>query len=690
MSTAPTYPGVYIAEVPSGVRTIVGVATAITAFIGRALRGPVNDPVRVQSFADFERRFGGLWVESTMSYAVQHYFLNGGTDAIIVRLVNGGAKASFSLAPESGANNLVLEAGSEGTWGNNLRVSVDHKTRTLQAGEADKVFNLVVTEIDPATNLPRAGETFRNVSIDANAPRYVGKVLAQESAFLRVPDPHPAPVPAVRPAAIDPVTPATPAVAGTDGAELIFTQYEGSQTLKIGMFALEKTDLFNLLCISPFTRTQDVASTTWEKALKHCKDRRAMLLVDPPAAWNEVSDVTNAGTGVDSLGLRDENAALHFPRLQMPDPLKENRLEEFVPCGVVAGIFARTDAQRGVWKAPAGQEATLTGVRALSVKLTDGENGQLNPLGVNCLRTFPVIGSVVWGARTLGGSISPFAVWPFSLKRAFIVAPSGSSSSPMTSRCGRRSASTSAPLCKTSSVKAPFKARRRARPTSSSATRKPRPRPTSTWASSISSSASRHSNQPSSSSSRSSRWLARSRRREGVMAQFSVNAQRFDPYKNFKFRVKWDGKYVAGVSKVGALKRTTEVVEHREGGDPSIGRKSPGRTKYEAITLERGVTHDKEFERWANKVWNFGSGLGAEVSLKDFRKNLIIEMYNEAGQLAIAYKVYRCWVSEYQAQPDLDANANAVAIQTIKLENEDWERDYDVPEPSEPTFTEPA
>lgn len=174
------------------------------------------------------------------------------------------------------------------------------------------------------------------------------------------------------------------------------------------------------------------------------------------------------------------------------------------------------------------------------------------------------------------------------------------------------------------------------------------------------------------------------------MAQFSVNATRFDPYKNFKFRVKWDGRYVAGISKVGAMKRSTEPVEHREGGDPSTTRKSPGRTKFEAITLERGVTHDTEFEKWANKVWNFGSGLGAEVSLKDFRKDLIIEVYNEAGQLAIAYKVFRCWVSEYQALPDLDANANAVAIQTLKLENEGWERDYDVIEPAEPTFNEPA
>jgi phage tail-like protein len=171
------------------------------------------------------------------------------------------------------------------------------------------------------------------------------------------------------------------------------------------------------------------------------------------------------------------------------------------------------------------------------------------------------------------------------------------------------------------------------------------------------------------------------------MAQFSVNAQRFDPYKNFKFRVKWDGRYVAGVSKVGALKRSIEMIEHREGGDPSTSRKSPGRAKFEAITLERGVTHDTEFEKWANKVWNFGAKI--EVSLKDFRKDIIIDFFNEAGQLAISYRVFRCWVSEYQALPDLDANANAVAIAHLKLENEGWERDVDVPEPTEPAFTEP-
>lgn len=174
------------------------------------------------------------------------------------------------------------------------------------------------------------------------------------------------------------------------------------------------------------------------------------------------------------------------------------------------------------------------------------------------------------------------------------------------------------------------------------------------------------------------------------MAQFSVNAHRFDPYKNFKFRVKWDGRYVAGVSKVSALKRTTDVVEHREGGDPSTVRKSPGQTKFEAITLERGVTHDPEFELWASKVWNYGAGLGSEVSLADFRKDILIEVYNEAGQLVMTYMVYRCWVSEFQALPDLDASANAVAIQTLKLENEGWQRDLAVTEPSEPSFTPPS
>ena len=169
------------------------------------------------------------------------------------------------------------------------------------------------------------------------------------------------------------------------------------------------------------------------------------------------------------------------------------------------------------------------------------------------------------------------------------------------------------------------------------------------------------------------------------MAQFTVNAQRFDPYKNFKFRIKWDGRYVAGISKISGLRRATEVIQHREGGDPSSSRKSPGLTEFAPITLERGVTHDPEFEKWANKVWTLGAGRGAEVSLKDFRKDIVLEVYNEAGQLVLAYKIYRCWISEYEILPDLDANANAIAIERIKFENEGWERDQSVKEPVEPS-----
>lgn len=168
------------------------------------------------------------------------------------------------------------------------------------------------------------------------------------------------------------------------------------------------------------------------------------------------------------------------------------------------------------------------------------------------------------------------------------------------------------------------------------------------------------------------------------MAEFTVNAQRLDPYKNFKFRIKWDGKYVAAVSKVTGLKRTTEVVEHREGGDPSTSRKSPGRTDFDPITLERGITQDNAFEDWANLVWKYGAGLGSEVALKEFRKDIYLELLNEAGQVVKGYKIYRCWVSEYQALPDLDAGANAIAIEHIKIENEGWERDTSVVEIPEP------
>ena len=244
-------------------------------------------------------------------------------------------------------------------------------------------------------------------------------MLRQESTLLRLPDPYPATLPAARPANVgslaDLTTAASPTTAGTDGSALTFTEYEGSFDDKTGIYALRKADLFNLLCVPPFTRTTDVADTTLDKALKLCRDERAMLIVDPPSSWRTAAQAATALTSNPPTFTlaRDDYAAIYFPRVKMADPLRENRIEEFAPCGAVAGVIARTDAARGVWKAPAGQEAALVGVRGLAANLTDGENGQLNPLGVNCLRSFPVTGNVVWGARTYRGADQLTSEWKY-------------------------------------------------------------------------------------------------------------------------------------------------------------------------------------------------------------------------------------------------------------------------------------
>jgi phage tail sheath protein FI len=416
MPVTPTYPGVYIEEIPSSVRTITGVATSITAFIGRALRGPLDDPIRVQSYAEYQRTFGGLWAKSTLGYAIQHYFLNGGRDAIIVRVADSSAAAA-TITLTGGSGNLTLEAANPGDWGENLQVIVDYDTKDKDDA-SPVLFNLTIQEVEDG--VVSLVETFRNLSVDEEDARYVSSVLENKSTLVRAQDP----VPSGRPdeSLVDPDGDYIPTASngdGDDGGEVGFDQIahadlEGDRE---GIWALEKADLFNLLCIPPFGRETDVTLETWSAALAYCKVRRAMLIVDPPAdatdGWVTPADVADATDGVDSLGLRDENAALYFPRLKMADPLQENRLEEFAPCGAVTGIMARTDAQRGVWKAPAGQEATLLGVRGLAYKMTDGENGQLNPLGVNCLRTFPIVGHVVWGARTLEGADRLASEWKY-------------------------------------------------------------------------------------------------------------------------------------------------------------------------------------------------------------------------------------------------------------------------------------
>lgn len=496
MPSALTYPGVYIEEISSGVRTITGVATSITAFIGRAARGPTDTPVTINSYGDFERIFGGLWVDSALGYAVRDFYLNGGSQAIIVRLYHpkfatpeartaaaaaatataeaaAGADAAAALAavnakaatfpnePEKSAakqvadaagtaaalpgataatvsdaakaaaaqavpvakatlavNGLDLEARYEGAWGNALRARIDDD---VTGPDAANLFNLLVRD-----GLTERVEVFRNVSVVPGHVRQVDKVLDNESKLVAMSGALPAAKPAAHP---DPDKTkkesdiwADNAVAtnakvaddakAADGSFLEENDFtgDGKEDAKEGLFALKKADLFNLLCIPPYLATGDVDANLVGSAAKYCEGRRAMLLVDPPSNW---VDKDAAKAGVDAIGTKSKNAALYFPRLRQPNPKRDGQLEDFVPCGAVAGICARTDTARGVWKAPAGLEATFVGVPQLSVPLNDAENGELNPLGINCLRAFPAVGRVVWGARTLQGDDRLASEWKY-------------------------------------------------------------------------------------------------------------------------------------------------------------------------------------------------------------------------------------------------------------------------------------
>lgn len=421
-----TYPGVYIEEIPSGVHTITGVATSVTAFVGRAERGPVNEPTSINSFADYERRFGGLSLLSTMSYAVRDFYLNGGSQAIVVRVDNGGTPSTITLpSTQSPASpSLILEAASPGSWGDNLKASVDQDTKDPAN---TKLFNLTIQEIDPTTKAVRNSEKFINVSVDAADARFIGNVLGLSSTLVAVqktggnfkvstqrPDSTVA-LTGSPPQKVDTPISATP---GGDGNALTKANFIGAgmRTNKQGIFALEKADLFNLLCIPPYTASNDVDTDLLAQSVAYCHERRAMMIVDSKSTWTkkdtavkEFSDGTYPGiTGPDRT-----YSALFFPRVKQPNPLRDDQVEEFASCGAVAGVFARTDASRGVWKAPAGQEAGLVGVPELSVPLTDNENGELNPLGVNCLRSFPIVGRVVWGARTLDGADRLASEWKY-------------------------------------------------------------------------------------------------------------------------------------------------------------------------------------------------------------------------------------------------------------------------------------
>ena len=397
-----TYPGVYIEEIPSGVRTITGVATSITAFIGRALKGRTNEPFTITSFSDYERMFGGLWVESTMSYAVKDFFMNGGSQAIIVRIEKDATQAKGNIAlVGSPPGPLVLKANSSGVWGNDISVTIEEvvdPTVLLSPPAPTDKFNLKVLVKTVVI------EQFLNVSLNSNDARYLPNVLKQRSALIEA---------GTMISAGQPLTPQTVNfTSGSDGnpLESAGTQYLGSSSDQTGIYAFNKTDLFNLLCIPPPARGTDTATNVYQAALALCVEKRALLLVDAPNTWGDAISPTATGRAIIGLttlgitGVDARNAALYFPLVQQSDPLKDGQIDTFVPCGIIAGIMSKTDTNRGVWKSPAGLDAGLVGVAGLQVNLTDKENGQLNPLGINCLRSFPVTGRVVWGARTLRGA----------------------------------------------------------------------------------------------------------------------------------------------------------------------------------------------------------------------------------------------------------------------------------------------
>jgi phage tail sheath protein FI len=424
MPVTPTYPGVYIQEIPSGVHAITGVPTAIAAFVGRALKGPLDTAVTINSFSDFGRIFGGMALGYPLGYSVRDFFANGGGQAIVVRIWEPKPiptppnpipqpVAGVAVVPPGTSFKVIaglsLEASSPGLWGDKVSVTVvgpgavDAAVLTDLGYAAADLFSLLIT--DTSTNF---NETIRYVSIEEGTRR-VDRVLAAESQLVLVSRDAfgNSVLPSVAPT---PTTSGTFLANGSDGGPITqFTAYVPSSG-KRGLNALDDADLFNLLCIPPDSTSDDWKATgllfaVYRDALAYCKSRRAFLIVDPPKEWTTViAAVPGPGPAGLNLTAGGDYGAVYFPHLLQSDPLKQGQIGVFAPSGAVAGVFARTDGERGVWKAPAGLGAGLVGVSGFDVKITDAENGQLNPLGVNCLRTFAAAGNVVWGARTLRGA----------------------------------------------------------------------------------------------------------------------------------------------------------------------------------------------------------------------------------------------------------------------------------------------
>ncbi|MEM7219864.1 MAG: phage tail sheath subtilisin-like domain-containing protein [Pseudomonadota bacterium] len=406
MPTTPSWPGVYVEELASGVRTIPLVATSVTAFVGRTLRGEESAPIRLSSWSDFERQCGGLWVDSELGYSVYQFFLNGGSTALVSRVTDSEAQAA-SVTLTSTAGDLVLAASSAGEWGNRIRVSVDHGTAGTPTATTDtNHFHLAIDEIDPEVlastgNYMRSivtRESFPNVSIEATASRSVTTILAQQSALARVTT-----VPAARPTGTSAIAAMTN---GNDGT--VAGMVKGDWDAAIDR--LKRADIVNLVCIPPLNRTSDIGAPVWTKASEWCREHLAMLLIDPPSSWTSAQNAADL-TGLTSL--RDRNTAFYFPRIVAPDPLQSNVPRPFAPTGAVAGVISRTDATHGAWKPPAGNEAVLRGVTGLEQSLTAASVGLINRQGVNALRVQPASGPVVWGARTSVGADAMASDWKY-------------------------------------------------------------------------------------------------------------------------------------------------------------------------------------------------------------------------------------------------------------------------------------
>jgi phage tail sheath protein FI len=386
-------PGVYIQEVPSGVRTITGVATSIGLFIGWAPRGPTDRAVRLSSFADYERVYGGLDVRSYLGYSVRQFFDNGGRDTYVLRLADAAAVAASAV---TGA--LTISANSPGTWGNSYRI------RTVRRPSPDDArFRIEV--VDHAHN-DAIVESYENLSMDDADPRYAESVINGRSGFISVEIADADPAPA---APGDAVIDLQSATAGTD-ANVLTPDTATFNTALLASFGTgtitDRIDIFNLVCVPGETDPATLGTLQ-----TRCRERRAFLIVDP----DPDATVASIGAGVNSSLLTSDapNSALFFPWVRAPDSLRAGALTDFPPCGFVAGVFARTDSTRGVWKSPAGIDATLNGASGLTITMSDAENGQLNPLGINCLRTLPVYGNVVWGARTLHGQNDRGSEWKY-------------------------------------------------------------------------------------------------------------------------------------------------------------------------------------------------------------------------------------------------------------------------------------